>query len=207
MARLFKPFVQLDSHLARHHSGTGLGLVLAYRMAELHGGGISVASYPGKGSRFSVTLPWTAEPVSPPGTGYIREESEPAASTAGSVKVVTVLLAEDHEANSTMLTNALRSRGYQVVPVKDGVEALAAARENHPDIILMDIQMPNLDGLEATRLIRADSMLADIPVIALTALTMPGDREQCLHAGVTDYLGKPVSIKVLLKTIEQHLYQ
>jgi CheY-like chemotaxis protein len=97
------------------------------------------------------------------------------------------------------------SRGYQVIPAKDGVEALAAAREIHPDIILMDIQMPNLDGLEATRQIRADSMLEEIPVIAMTALTMPGDREQCLQAGVNDYLRKPLGIKELLKTIQQHL--
>jgi len=114
-------------------------------------------------------------------------------------------LAEDHEANATMLTNVLRSRGYQVIAVKDGVEALAAAREIHPDIILMDIQMPNLGGLEATRQIRTDAMLGEIPVIAMTALTMPGDREQCLDAGVNDYLRKPLSIKGLLKTVQQHL--
>ena len=99
----------------------------------------------------------------------------------------------------------LRSRGYQVFAVKDGVEALAAAREIHPDIILMDIQMPCMDGLKATRQIRADSIIGEIPVIAMTALTMPGDREQCLQAGVNDYLEKPLSIKALLKTIQQQL--
>jgi CheY-like chemotaxis protein len=104
-----------------------------------------------------------------------------------------------------MLTSALMSRGYRVIAVKDGVEALASAREIHPDLILMDIQMPNLDGMEATRQIRADAMLRDIPVIAMTALTMPGDREQCLEAGVNNYLGKPISTRELLKTIQQHL--
>ncbi|MGB5407889.1 MAG: response regulator, partial [Thiogranum sp.] len=134
-----------------------------------------------------------------------REDFQFAVDDLQSGKGATILLAEDHEANSTMLSNVLMSRGYQVIPVKDGVEALAAARETHPDIILMDIQMPNLDGLEATRQIRADSMLGEIPVIAMTALTMPGDREQCLEAGVNDYLEKPLSIKELLKTIQQHL--
>ena len=205
MGRLFKPFVQLDSHLQRHHSGTGLGLVLAYRMAEQHGGSIAVASEPGKGSRFAVTLPWTVAPTSPARPAEPPENLEPDADLALSVKGATVLLAEDHEANSTMLSNALKSHGYQVTPANDGVEALAVAREINPDIILMDIQMPNLDGLEATRQIRADPLLRGIPVIALSALTMPGDREQCLNAGVSDYLEKRTSIRVLLKMIELHL--
>jgi signal transduction histidine kinase/CheY-like chemotaxis protein len=205
MGRLFKPFIQLDSHLNRHHSGTGLGLVLAYRMAELHGGGISVTSEPGEGSRFAVTLPWAAEPVALAGQESLHKETGISVDDSISGKGATVLLAEDHEANSAMLASALMTHGYQVIQVKDGVEALTVAREARPDIILMDIQMPNLDGLEATRQIRSDSMLSDTPVIALTALTMPGDREQCLNAGVSDYLGKPVSIKALLKTIRNHL--
>ena len=205
MGRLFKPFVQLNSNLHRHHPGTGLGLVLAYRMAELHGGGISVTSEPGKGSRFTVTLPWTPEQISPEQPEQLSGGSELASTHAGTVKGTKVLLAEDHEANAAMLTNALHSRGYQVIQVVDGVEALAVARETRPDIILMDIQMPNLDGLGATRQIRTDPVLHDVPVIALTALTMPGDRERCLNAGVTDYLEKPVSVRGLLKTIGRHL--
>jgi len=205
MGKLFKPFVQLDSHLTRHHSGSGLGLVLAYRMAELHGGGISVESDPGKGSRFTVTVPWSTEPIRSSSPERIHEDFECTINELESGEGATILLAEDHEANATMLTNVLRSRGYQVIAVKDGVEALAAAREIHPDIILMDIQMPNLGGLEATRQIRADAILGEIPVIAMTALTMPGDREQCLGAGVNDYLRKPLSIKGLLKTVQQHL--
>ena len=205
MGRLFKPFVQLDSNLQRHHSGTGLGLVLAYRMAEMHGGSIAVASDPGKGSRFSVTLPWTAEPIRPTRPRILPEDLELHADATASGKGAKVLLAEDHNANAIMLTNALKVHGYEVTPVRDGVEALAMAREIKPDIIVMDIQMPNLDGLEATRKIRADSLLKEIPVIALSALTMPGDREQCLDAGASDYLEKPPSIKVLLRTIKLHL--
>lgn len=205
MGKLFKPFIQLDSRLTSHGSGTGLGLVLAYRMAELHGGGISVESDPGKGSRFTVTLPWTAERPGSSSTEPVGENIQFAVDELQPGKGRTILLAEDHEANSTMLSNALTSRGYHVIPVKDGVEALATARETHPDIILMDIQMPNLDGLEAARQIRADSMLGETPIIAMTALTMPGDREQCLDAGVNDYLRKPLSIRELLKRIQKHL--
>jgi two-component system, sensor histidine kinase len=207
MGKLFKPFVQLESQLTRHHAGTGLGLVLAYRMAELHGGGISVASDPGKGSQFTVTLPWAAELPGTPHSERPREDSDSAVNDLEPGQNATILLAEDHEANSTLLTKVLRSRGYQVFAVKDGVEALAAAREIHPDIILMDIQMPFMDGLKATRQIRADAIIGGIPVIAMTALTMPGDREQCLQAGVNDYLEKPLNIKALLKTIQQQLGQ
>jgi CheY-like chemotaxis protein len=150
-------------------------------------------------------VPWSTEPIRSTSPERVHEDFEFAVDEFESGEGATILLAEDHEANSTMLTNVLRSRGYQVIAVKDGVEALAAAREIHLDIILMDIQMPNLGGLEATRQIRTDAMLGEIPVIAMTALTMPGDREQCLDAGVNDYLRKPLSIKGLLKTVQQHL--
>ena len=122
--------------------------------------------------------------------------------------MINVMLVDDHDLVRSGIKRILTDvGGIDVVAEADsGEQAVRQARDIKPDLILMDIQMPNLDGLEATRQIRADSMLEDIPVIALTALTMPGDREQCLNAGVSDYLGKPVSIKVLLRTIEQHLH-
>jgi CheY-like chemotaxis protein len=123
------------------------------------------------------------------------------APTAGA----TILLAEDDPANSIMLTESLQSNGYRVVHVPDGVEAVARSRVLHPDLILMDIQMPNLDGLEATRLIRSDKSLKHIPIVAITALSMPGDRERCLEVGVNEYLAKPVGMRELLQTIRTQL--
>jgi CheY-like chemotaxis protein len=101
----------------------------------------------------------------------------------------------------------LQRKGYQVSIARNGLEAIARAREIHPDIILMDIQMPEVDGLETTRRIRAEASLAHIPIIALTALAMPGDRERCLAAGANDYLCKPVSLQELLKVIETQLQE
>jgi len=207
MSRLFKPFVQLENPMNRNYSGTGLGLVLAYRMAELHGGGISVESTPGQGSWFTVTLPWS-EAV-PGASGQLRAVEVPHDSGQQRGPLpgtgIRVLLAEDHETNSDMLTEALESMEFQVFQARDGVEALAMARRFRPDIILMDLQMPNLDGLEATRRLRADPELNGTTVIAMTALTMPGDRKRCFEARVNDYLEKPVSVREIVRTIKRHL--
>jgi PAS domain S-box-containing protein len=330
LPRLFKPFVQLDSRLARQYEGTGLGLALVARMVELHGGSIAVDSTLGQGSRFTITLPWQ-EPMPPhegevppstPTAGerlavihqvliiddspsttnqlarYLHElglvahphrtgrdalaqaialrpdviildillpdhsgwdvladlKADPRtcaipvllisveddqlrgmALGAGAylVKPITrlqlhaalctlvplgytsivqavpegtsleqsnkplVLLAEDNEANIATLTDYLWVKGYQVVVARTGYEALTRAQEITPDLILMDIQMPEMDGLEAIRQIRAVPALAAVPIIALTALTMPGDQERCLSVGANAYLSKPVSLKVL----------
>jgi CheY-like chemotaxis protein len=99
----------------------------------------------------------------------------------------------------------LEATGYRVVPARDGVEAVALALAVHPALILMDVQMPGMDGMEATRRIRADTTLAAIPIIALTALAMPGDRERCLPAGTDEYLTKPVNLHALCATIEMML--
>ena len=342
MERLFKPFVQLDSSLSRQHGGTGLGLTLVRRLTELHGGGISLESETNKGSRFIVTLPWSAlSQTSPNGkkaarieqeanslanhTALIIEDSPTAADqlsrylaelglqTAvhmlgqGTVEKVlllqpvviildillpdkfgwdvlsqlkehpktrtipvlivsvvdeqarglklgaagylvkptsrsqlkaalsrilpflqehhpfqvtsslqtfpdesevtkpTILLAEDNEHNINTLADYLPYKGYKLIIARNGAEAVARAREDHPDLILMDIQMPGMDGLEAMRRLRADTRLADTPIIALTALTMPGDRERCLTAGANAYLSKPVSLKKLIDEIKAHL--
>jgi CheY-like chemotaxis protein len=118
-----------------------------------------------------------------------------------------VLVADENAATLTLISDYLDAHGYQVVVAHSGAEALARAHERVPALILTDIQMPGMDGLEATRRIRAIAGLAGVPIIALTALAMPGDRERCLAAGASDYRSKPVSLHDLARLIDQHLRQ
>jgi PAS domain S-box-containing protein len=336
LGRLFEPFVQLDSRLARQYNGTGLGLTLVYRMAKMHGGSITVTSTVGAGSRFTVSLPWQilgekiepsrptpatrslvairkaliiedsptavtqlvrylselgmvaishlqnvdavakvlelqpdlivldvllpdtprwevlrqlkAEPrtrsipvliisaaqerlyglglgaddyvIKPFSNGDVQQilrrlarvglpEGAPALDAVATHELPAarpaVLLAEDNEANIMTVSDYLSAKGYEVVIARNGAEAVARACEVEPAIILMDIQMPGMDGLEATRRIRAQSNMLHTPIIALTALAMPGDRERCLAAGADDYLSKPVSLRGLATLIEAKL--
>jgi CheY-like chemotaxis protein len=116
-----------------------------------------------------------------------------------------ILLAEDNEANIVTLMDYLQIQEFRVSLARNGIEAVQRARQQKPDLILMDIQMPEMDGLEATRQIHADAELASIPIIALTALAMPGDKERCLAAGAKDYLTKPVNLKTLVNIITQYI--
>jgi CheY-like chemotaxis protein len=114
-------------------------------------------------------------------------------------------MAEDNEDNITTVADYLRIKGYDIHVAHTGAEALAQARVLAPALILMDVQMPEMDGLEATRRIRLEPGLAQIPIIALTSSAMPGDRERCIAAGATDYMSKPVRLQELIKTIERYL--
>lgn len=203
MQKLFKPFVQVDSSLSRHYEGTGLGLTLVKKLVEMHGGTVSVESEVGAGSRFIFTLPWnptTENNADSP--AVIDVESRSTEKSAANIKV---LLADDNEANVMIVQDYLEHCGYQVFIASDGREALARADEISPDIILMDIQMPQVNGFEATRRLRSDLRFDSVPIIALTAFAMPGDRERCLAAGMNEYLSKPVRLKVLKQMIERFL--
>lgn len=337
MERLFKPFVQLDSSLSRRYAGTGLGLALVRRIVELHGGSVSLLSEIGKGSRFTVTLPWheidsininaretektqwqlpniqqalivedseitakqvarylgeigTETTIHPLGEGSVDaalqfkpdiiildlllpnisglevlsqlkanpatkeipvlvisvvDERERALSLGASAyllkplsrqefqlalsqifsqspqlsdrtalvvtsptaqKFPLILLAEDNESNISTMMDYLQIHGYQVNLARNGLEAVEMAKKQKPDLILMDIQMPEMDGLEATRWIRKEPNLVKIPIIALTALAMPGDREKCVIAGANEYLTKPIGLKNLMKIITQYIH-
>ncbi|MEI7645635.1 MAG: PAS domain S-box protein [Chloroflexales bacterium] len=208
MAQLFQPFQQLDSSLNRHHEGTGLGLALVRRLAELHGGSVTIESQLGHGSRFTISLPY--HPHQAVGARLLTTAmSEPTNDIypllRPALKGVRILMAEDNEANIRAIGDYLQAKGYQVLFARNGREAVARASTERPDLILMDIQMPEMDGLEATRLLRATSECAATPIIALTALAMPGDRERCLAAGASEYMTKPVSIKDLAVTINRLL--
>ncbi|MDX2100695.1 MAG: PAS domain S-box protein [Leptolyngbyaceae cyanobacterium bins.59] len=205
MGKLFQAFSQLDSSLSRHHEGTGLGLALVKRIVDLHGGSMSVESYPGQGSCFTISLPDSKMCLAPVPEPSGRSPASSPSIPASSPEIRrerTLLLAEDNEANIETLVPYLEAIGYRLILACTGVEAIEKTKSYHPDLILMDIQMPQMDGLEATRQIRADSELAAIPIIALTALAMPGDRERCLAAGVNEYMPKPVRLKQLIKLID-----
>jgi len=199
LEQIFQPFTQVDSSLSRQHGGTGLGLALVHKLAEQMGGGVGVKSTLGSGSRFWFTLPFIrAVPPSaahPAGSDVPTQPSTPARDGA------LILIAEDTPSNLEALTDYLTAKGYRIVSASNGAEAIQRAQESCPDLILMDIQMPIMDGLEATFLLRANPATAATPIIALTALAMPGDRERCLAAGADSYLAKPVRLTQLAETI------
>lgn len=210
--KLFKPFVQIDSRLNRPHSGTGLGLALVHRLVDLHGGDVALKSTVGEGSCFTVNLPYTAlteTPLTPmttppaalaPGAMPATQSfSEPASRVEA---FPLVLLAEDNDASAASMMGYLHSRGYQVVRAKNGQQVLDLSHRRPPAVILMDIQMPDVDGIEAVRRIRSHPRLKHVPIIALTALAMPKDRAACLAAGVNEYLTKPVRLRFLVNSIQ-----
>ncbi len=209
LPRLFQPFVQLDSRLSRRYQGAGLGLALVYRLVRLHGGSVSVISEPEQGSTFSVALPWQK------GTQKIaydvekgmgaRDQEEALRIVHDKSSMPLILVVEDHLVALDAMDNYLRVNGYRVLAARTGVDAIAQAREHQPDLILMDIQMPEMDGLEAIQSIRKLEGMAKQPIIALTALAMPGDRDRCLAAGATAYISKPISLRYLHHTIEMQL--
>ncbi|MEB3231612.1 MAG: ATP-binding protein, partial [Leptolyngbyaceae bacterium] len=204
MVKLFQPFVQIDSSLNRQYAGTGLGLTLVKRLVELHEGQVRVHSQEGVGSCFTIELPCTITRPSCPLT--MEQESQSVTSMSMSqVESPLILLAEDNDANIFTISNYLAAKGYRLAIARNGQEAIALAQQENPSLILMDIQMPEMDGFEAIHRIRGYTDLADVPIIALTALVMEGDRDRCLAAGANDYLSKPVKLKQLVHAIEQFL--
>lgn len=198
--RLFRPFVQLDARLAREHEGSGLGLVLVERLVALHGGRVELESEPGRGSRFTVVFPWEGRAEDAARNGGPGVEGSPEGGPVGTAGA-RVLLVEDNATQAALFAEALDAAGFRVELARNGLEALEKAPGADPDVVVMDVQMPGLDGLEATRRLRADAAFRQTPVVALTALVMPGDRERCQAAGVDEYLAKPVPLAVLVATV------
>lgn len=209
---LFQPFVQLETKLNRNVSGTGLGLALVKRFVELHGGEVIVTSELDQGSCFTIQLPFLScmntqiqEPKS-----YLSNSNRSKAETipplsSEQANAPTILIAEDNQANIETLVTYLENFGYQTVMAYNGLEALQALEHCRPDIILMDIQMPVMDGYEAMRKIRANPAYNLIPIVALTALAMPGDHEKCIEAGANEYLTKPIRFKKLVTILENYI--
>ena len=203
-SRLFHAFVQLDSRLAREHEGSGLGLVLVDRLVALHGGHVELESEPGRGSLFTVVLPWVRHDAEASDPRKLEAEPGPARRPApgeDATPGARVLLVEDNDTQRALFSEALNARGFLVGVARNGAEALELAAAFDPDLVVMDVQMPGMDGLEATRRLRATRSLRETPVLALTALVMPGDQERCREAGVDEYLAKPVSLEALAEAV------
>ncbi len=220
--KLFQPFMQIDSSLNRKYTGTGLGLALVKRIVELHGGKVQLTSEVDVGSCFDIFIPYIPAPSNhrlSDGTTQPEiyfESNEGSQPEIGSETISdnleiapkpspTILIVEDNEANINTLANYLEAKGYQLLLARDGLAAITMATNHRPDLILMDIQMPVMDGLESTKQIRRNPELSNIPIIALTALAMPDDREKCIEAGANDYITKPVKLKQLHILIQQLL--
>jgi signal transduction histidine kinase/CheY-like chemotaxis protein/HPt (histidine-containing phosphotransfer) domain-containing protein len=208
LSTIFEKFTQADGSITRKYGGTGLGLAITRRLVEIHGGEVRVDSQVGKGSTFRVTLPCEIAPGAADCVQPAQHE------TRGEIlrppPAARLLLVEDNLVNQKVVLAILRKKGYHIDVANDGREALtkltASHRENaNYDLVLMDVQMPILDGLEATRLIRSDARWDRLPVVAMTAHAMNGDRERCLQAGMNAYISKPVQPAHLIATIERHL--
>ncbi len=195
ISRIFEPFTQADSSIARRFGGAGLGLAISQRLVALMGGVLQAVSEPGKGSLFSFTLPFSS-----PNEGSDSPHpliSEPLDESFAASHPLNILVADDDPVNLRLTTLILRKFGYEPIPAINGAEALTLFRSHQPNCILMDMQMPEMDGLEATRQIRAMENGRRTFISALTANVLPEEQERCFRAGMDDYLTKPLKQDLL----------
>jgi CheY-like chemotaxis protein len=197
-----------DKRRSEHHKTIGLGLMLVKPIVELHGGVLNFQSAIGRGNCASISLPYT-EGIDDTTATQIGSFEALAALTETLVQELVesplILIAEDNELNIDTISSYLNAKGYRTIWAYDGNEAIAMTESERPDLILMDIQMPKLDGIAAIERIRANDNFHDLPIVAITALAMAGDRDRCLAAGANEYLSKPIKLKQLATIIQQLL--
>ena len=213
---LFRPFQQVDASLTRHHEGTGLGLALTKRLAELHGGTVSVESVEHQGSTFRIWLPLSemqeglevAEPV--PNQVQRWSWVKDGSAVGDSQRILVV---EDQLFNQALISEVLEIEGYAVELIYDGrsmlemINSPLVTPQVLPDLVLMDIQLPEVDGFELIRQLKAHPVWQLVPVIAVTAMAMAGDRDRCLDAGADAYLSKPLDLPQVIATVRSILEQ
>ena len=209
LPKLFNAFEQADSSLTRKHGGTGLGLAITRGLAQLMGGAAGAHSTPGVGSTFWFTAVLARASIAS-FPADMNGRAGRSAVTAEAARDPTiegrVLLAEDNPTNQFVMMKLLRDMGLQVDLAENGLEVVERLRLQPYDLILMDVQMPKMDGLAATRIIRALPQRSDTPIVALTANAFVDDRDRCLEAGMNGFLSKPVEARLLRETLEQWLH-
>jgi CheY-like chemotaxis protein len=210
-AFIFEAFAQADGSSRRRQGGTGLGLAICTKLVQLMNGRIWVESSEGAGSTFSFTATFTAaDPPAAAGTILPPGETRPERMRRAP-RPLHILLAEDNIVNQKVAQLMIQKLGHSVVVVADGCLALDVVEKQHFDLILMDLQMPQMDGFEATARIReteeriaaAGQAKPHVPIVALTAHAMSGDRDECLHAGMDDYISKPIALPALIAIFDK----
>ncbi len=203
LEKIFESFCQVDESITRKYGGTGLGLSISKELTRLMNGDIGVDSIEGKGTTFWFTAKF-GKTCESPDKENVGEKQEVVNKILIDDRKLKILLAEDNIVNQKLALILLGKYGFDVDAVINGKEAVAALRRSHYDMVFMDVQMPEMDGYEATTMIRnPDSGVLnnDIPIIAMTAYAMTGDREKCIESGMDDYISKPILPETLFEVI------